>query len=261
MITSRQNPKIKRVIQLSSQAKYRKAESAFVVEGIRLLEEALISGAVPEFILYTYSLDQRGRELLQAFQDRGVSCEQAGPSLFQEASSTETPQGILGVVPILSRPIPEDPGLVLILDEIRDPGNLGTLLRTALAAGADLVLLSKGSADPYAPKVVRSAMGAHFQLPLLKTDWQGIAEITASLRLVLADMKAEKDLWEADLFGPVGLIIGSEAHGAGEDASQRADQRVRIPMDPRAESLNAAVAGALLLFECRRQRRISNDDQ
>jgi TrmH family RNA methyltransferase len=253
MITSRQNAKVKQVIQLSSRSKYRREDSAYVVEGVRILEESLRSGKLPIFALYTASLDQRGQVLLEAFQKKGIPCEEVDPALFQEASSTETSQGILGVIPIQKTEIPGTLDLILILDEIRDPGNLGTLLRTALAAGVDLVILAKGCADPYSPKVVRSGMGAHFQLPLLQAEWDQIPGLIPGLKLVLADMKAEQSLWEADLRGPVGLIIGSEAHGAGEAARQAADLQIRIPMDTRAESLNAAAAGAVLLFEIRRQ--------
>lgn len=254
MITSRQNSKVKKVIQLSTQAKHRKGESAYVAEGIRILEDSLRSGTLPTFILYTDALDHRGLKLLSAFQEKGIPCEPVEPSLFLEASSTETPQGILGVLPIPKPTFPEDPDLVLILDEIRDPGNLGTLMRTALAAGADLVILSRGCTDPYAPKVVRSGMGAHFQLPLIQAAWEEITNLTSDLKLVLAEMDAEQTLWETDLSGATGVIIGSEAHGAGKQAHQAADLLVRIPMDAQAESLNAAVAGAVLLFEIKRQQ-------
>ena len=253
MLPSRQNAKVKQIIQLSSRSKYRREQSAYVAEGIRILEESLRSGSLPTFTLYADILDQRGQALLTAFQEKGIPCDQVEPALFREVSSTETSQGILGVIPIQKTDIPDTLDLVLILDEIRDPGNLGTLLRTALAAGVDLVILSKGCADPYSPKVVRSGMGAHFQLPLIKAEWDQIPGLVPGSKLVLADMNAEQDLWEADLSGPVGLIIGSEAHGAGEAARQAADLQIRIPMDTRAESLNAAAAGAVLLFEIRRQ--------
>ena len=181
MITSRQNPKIKKTILLSSQAKIRKSESAYVAEGIRILEESLISKTQPEFILYTEGLDARGKKLLSELKDQGILCEQVASELFKEVSSTETSQGILGVLPILAPVFPEDPELVLILDEIRDPGNFGTLLRTALAAGADLVIQTKGSVDPYSPKVVRSGMGAHFQLPLIRSTWEEIPGLSSSM--------------------------------------------------------------------------------
>jgi TrmH family RNA methyltransferase len=254
MITSRQNSKIKKAIQLSSQAKLRKSETAFVAEGIRILEESLHSSTQPDFILYTDSLDQRGKSLLSKFKEQKIPCEQVSLDLFKEISSTETPQGMLAVIPIPSPVFPKDPDLVLILDEIRDPGNMGTLMRTSLAAGVDLVILTKGSVDPYSPKVVRSGMGAHFRLPVIKSTWEEIPSLIPGVKFVLAEMNADQDLWSADLTGAVGLIIGSEAHGAGEMASRIADLRVRIPMDSRAESLNAAVAGAILIYETRRQR-------
>ena len=258
MITSRQNPKIKKAIQLSTQAKVRKSESAYVAEGVRILEESLQSKTQPDFILYTDGLDQRGQALLSSFENQGIISELVAEDLFKEVSSTETPQGILGVLPIPVPEIPKDPNLVLILDEIRDPGNLGTLLRTALATETDIVILTKGSVDPYSPKVVRSGMGAHFQLPLIRASWEEIPGLVPEVKFVLADMKADQDLWSVDLTGAVGLIIGSEAHGPGEMAVKNADLRVQIPMDSRAESLNAAIAGALLLYEVYRQRSAIN---
>lgn len=254
MITSRQNPKVKKAIRLSTQAKVRKSESAYVAEGVRILEESLHSKVRPDFILYTDDLDQRGQILLTSLMDQKVICERVAADLFLEVSSTETPQGILGVLPIPDQEIPENPDLVLILDEIRDPGNLGTLLRTALAAGTNLVILTKGSVDPYSPKVVRAGMGAHFRLPLIRSSWDEIPGLLPGVKLALADMSADQDLWSVDLTGAVGLIIGSEAHGPGEMAEKNADFRVRIPMDSRSESLNAAVAGGLLLYEVNRQR-------
>ncbi len=258
MITSRQNSKIKHISQLSSQGKARKKEGLYVVEGIRILEEAHKAGRYPNQVLYTSELDQRGWGLLKVFQDRNIPCEEAAPEVFKAASDTETPQGILAVFPIDPAPVPEKLNLVLIADKIRDPGNLGTLVRSCLAAEADLLILSPGSVDPYSPKVIRAGMGAHFRLPVIKTDYAEISRITAGLTLFLADMNEGKSLWETDLGGRVGLIIGSEAHGPGKSARGLASNTIHIPMNPASESLNAAVSGAVLLFEVLRQRNLLN---
>lgn len=254
MITSRQNQKIKKIKQLTSQAKFRRKENAYVVEGVRILEEALQAEQIPEQVLYTADLDQRGQTLVQIFQDQQVPCELTAPEVLNSASDTENSQGIMAVFPIDPLPLPDQKDLVLIVDEMRDPGNLGTLMRSSLAAGVDLLLLSPGTVDLYSPKVIRSGMGAHFRLPTISTSWDEIFELTEGLVLYLADMNQGISCWEADLTGPLGIILGGEAHGPGEDARRVAQQTLHIPMNSHSESLNAAVAGAVLLFEIRRQR-------
>jgi len=256
MITSRQNQKIKRVKQLTSQAKYRKKENAYVVEGVRLLEEALQADQMPEQVLYSPDLDKRGQTLVKVFQDQKVHCEPAASDVLNSASDTEHSQGILGIFPIAPLPLPERKNLVLIADEFRDPGNLGTLMRTCLAAGADMILLSPGTVDLFSPKVVRAGMGAHFRLPALSSSWEEINLLTDGLTLYLADMNQGDSCWDTDLTGPLGIILGGEAHGPGKEAREIANRSIHIPMNTHSESLNAAAAGAILLFEIRRQRRI-----
>ena len=257
MISSLQNPRIKEIRQLNAAAKNRHKAGLYAAEGIRLLEEALQSGVIPELVIYTDDLDQRGASLLKGFQALEVTCLPVTPQVLGSASDTETPQGILAVLPLTTPPLPPAPDLVLILDAIRDPGNLGTIMRSCLAAGADALLLGPGTVDAFSPKVVRAAMGAHFRLPLLSATWPEIGRITRDLTLYLAAMNQGQSLWDADLSRPVGIILGGEAHGAGKKAHQLSDQYLQIPMQAETESLNAAVAGAVLLFEVRRQRRDS----
>ena len=258
MITSTQNPKIKLVRQLLTQTKARKKQGAFVLEGIRLLEEAYHSHFAPELLIYTADLDQRGLALVREFESKGVICELTVPNVFSSASDTETPQGILAVYPLISLPIPDRADFLLIADEIRDPGNLGTLMRTALAAGADGVLLPPGTVDPFSPKVVRAAMGAHFHLPVKSVSWPEIKKITQGLTVYLADMDQGLNLWQPDLTEPLGIIIGGEAHGPGKIARELANKVLHIPMSEKSESINAAAAGAVFLYEIRRQRTLTS---
>lgn len=259
MITSRQNPKIKQIRKLNSGAKFRAQAGAFAVEGLRLLEEAQGTGIKPDWVIYTEDLDRRGERLLDNYRTQQVPCEPVTPEVLAAASDTKTPQGVLGVFPLISLPFPTSLSLLVILDSLGDPGNLGTLLRTSLAAGVDGLLLSPGSVDPFAPKVVRSAMGAHFKLPIRTASWPEITALAREMTLLLADMENGPSLWETDLTGPVGIILGSEAHGPGDEARKLANQPIHIPMSSRIESLNAAAAGAVLLFEVNRQRRKANN--
>jgi TrmH family RNA methyltransferase len=254
MITSLQNPKIKKIRHLQTQARYRQKESAYVVEGVRLLEEVISADLEPEIVIFTADLDRRGKQLLEHFTDRKINLEEVSREVFNSASQTESPQGILAVIPQTTLPIPDTLDFILIVDQIRDPGNLGTLLRTARAAGVQLVLLSPGTVDRFSPKVVRSGMGAHFNLPILDCLWEEVPKITKGLKYFGSDMSRGSSLWKTDFRIPLGIIIGGEALGLGEKARKHVDAWVNIPMEGNTESLNASVAGAVLLFEVYRQR-------
>jgi tRNA(Leu) C34 or U34 (ribose-2'-O)-methylase TrmL len=152
-------------------------------------------------------------------------------------------------------PIPDLPNFILIPDQIRDPGNLGTLLRSAAATGVQAVLLPPETTDAFAPKVVRSGMGAHFRLPIRSLTWEEIEQVgkSAKVQMYLADMDG-KSCWEIDLRQPLAMIVGGEAEGASREARKPANQRISIPMTGEMESLNAGVAGSVLMFEVVRQR-------
>ncbi len=261
MITSTHNPKVQRVRDLLAHSKARREQQAFVVEGVRLAEEALQSGWEAQLVLYTDDLSARGRAVMQGFASRGVNVEAVAPQVLKAASDTEAPQGLLAVVSLHPLPLPPDPDFVLVLDGLRDPGNLGTVLRTAAAARVQAVLLPPEAADPFAPKVVRSAMGAHFRLPIHSLDWAELRQYLrpagqeSQLRVSLADSSGGVPYTQADFRSPVALIVGGEAEGAGAEALSLADGRVHIPMPGQAESLNAAVAAAILMFEVVRQRQ------
>jgi TrmH family RNA methyltransferase len=254
MITSRQNPKIKQIRKLNSGAKHRAQSGIYAVEGIRLLEEAQQSDHNPEWVIHTSGLDQRAGKLLENYQAQGILCEEVTPEVMEAASDTQTPQGVLAVFPQRHQPFPAPSSLVVILDSLSDPGNLGTLMRTCLAAGVDGLLLSPGCVDPFSPKVLRGGMGAHFKLPFRVAGWEEIEALTKDLSVLLADMDGSNSLWETDLTIPIAIILGSEAHGPSNEARSLAKRTIHIPMHAGTESLNAALAGGVLLFEAYRQR-------
>ena len=253
MITSSQNSKIKFVRALLGRAKERREANAFVVEGVRLVEEAVNSNWGFQFALYDESLNEKGKSLVERLKLGGVEVEEVSESVMKSLSETETPQGILAVVEISNLSISKSLNFVLILDQIRDPGNLGTLLRTAAAAGVQAVLLPPETTDAFAPKVVRAGMGAHFRLSIHSMTWEEIRAQIKDLQIYLADMDG-KSCWETDLRPPLALIIGGEAEGASEEARKLATQKISIPMAGNVESLNAGVAGSVLMFEVVRQR-------
>ncbi len=256
MITSSQNAKVKLIRTLLGRAKERREADAFVVEGVRLVEEAANSNWEFRFALYDESLNERGKSLVERLTSRGVDVEMVSESLMKSLSETETPQGILAVLDLTNLPIPNSPNFILIPDQIRDPGNLGTLLRTAAATGVQAVLIPPETTDAFAPKVVRSGMGAHFRLPIRAMMWEEIEQMSksANLQIYLADMNGTS-CWEANLRQPLALIVGGEAEGASEEARRLANQQISIPMMGKVESLNAGVAGSVLMFEVVRQRK------
>lgn len=257
MITSRQNSKIQWVKALQARSEQRRESQAFVIEGVRLAEEALASGRKAQLALYTEDLDERGQQVVKGLADHGCPVEMVTPPVMRAASDTLSPQGLLIVISLSSLPIPEELNFVLIPDRLRDPGNLGSILRTALAAGVDAVVLPPGTVDVYAPKVVRSAMGAHFHLPIYMASWEEIytLEQANKLQVYVAAANAGLIYSQVNLRQPLALVIGGEAEGASQAAWSQDHICIRIPMSARVESLNAAAAAAVLLFEVARQRQ------
>jgi TrmH family RNA methyltransferase len=255
MITSNQNPKLKLVRSLMGRARERREANAFVIEGVRLIEEAVVAGWRFQFALYSDGLTERGRDLVNILIANRIEVEEVSGDLLQKLSDTETPQGILAVLEFTNLPILNSPNFILIPDRIHDPGNLGALLRTATATGVQAVLLPPETTDAFAPKVLRSGMGAHFRLPIHSMTWEEILEIvkSAGLQILLADMDGQS-CWATDLRKPLALVIGGEAEGASNDARKLATQKISIPMTGNIESLNAGVAGSVLMFEVVRQR-------
>lgn len=260
MITSNHNPKIKLVRALLGRARDRREAGAFVVEGVRLFEEAVDSSWPMRFVLFDESLSERGKLKVESLISQGVDVEEVSTSVMKAISETEAPQGILAVLESTQLPITNSLNFILIPDQIRDPGNLGTLLRSAAATGAQAVLIPPETTDAFAPKVLRSGMGAHFKLPIHSMNWDEIRNVikSAGLQVFVADMDGQS-CWEVDLRQPVALVIGNEAEGASESARGVANGKISIPMSGMMESLNAGVAGSVLMFEVVRQRIVNSE--
>jgi TrmH family RNA methyltransferase len=238
MITSRKNDKVKYVRALQEQRRTRQREQRLVFEGVRLVEEAVRAGVSPVFVFYTEP-NERGGKLLASLCEMNVPCYAVSDPVMAACSDTETPQGILAVLPTPNVPPPQRPTLSLILDQVRDPGNLGTTMRTALAAGVEQVLLTPGAVDASNPKVVRAAMGAHLHLPVSALDWDAIAGAVAGCDVWLAAAAGETAYTAVDWTRPVALIVGGEASGAGEQAQALARGQVSIPMAAQVERQRA----------------------
>jgi TrmH family RNA methyltransferase len=254
MITSTANARVQWIRSLQRKRRARQAEGLFVIEGTRLGEEALRAGVTPRLVAHVPQLDDRTSTLVHTFARRGASILTVSDRVMETCTSTESPQGFVAVVPFLLSPGLPRLTLAVIADGIADPGNLGTLLRTAWAAGVDAVFLSPGTVDVYNPKVVRSAMGVHFHLPLVSDVNEAILERLGTLPLWLAQPRGGLAYHQLEARQPLALVIGQEAHGPSDFWRKRAAGAVSVPMEGKVESLNAAIAAAVILFEVRRQR-------
>lgn len=256
MITSKKNSKIKSIRALQMSPKARRESNAFVIEGVRLAEEALMADWLPSFVIFDEQLNERGIQLVEQCQIMGIEVEQVSPAVMKAASDTQNPQGILMVLPVRELPQPEMLDFVLIPDQVRDPGNLGTLLRSAAAAGVQAVWLQVGDVDAYSPKVVRAAMGAHFRLPLQVLTAEETKQLCLKhqLKVLLAAAGKGEMYTDINLRLPLALVIGGEAEGYSSPMQEIGTGYAHIPMPGGSESLNAAMAGTLFMFEVARQR-------
>lgn len=277
VITSAENDKVKFLKNISNR-KDRYAAKSFLAEGVRLVTEAFMSHNPPTITLYDPDALQKteaGHRLLLRLKemlDDKKPVYPTLPRLIESVADTVTPQGVVAAVPFLNWTNEQlnASKLHLVLDSLQDPGNLGTILRSAGATGDTTVWLSENCVDIYSPKVVRAGMGAHFRVPAANNlNWEDLAAKlqTAKVKHILvAEGESEQpknkhianlekvSYWEHDWKQPTALIIGNEAHGLSPEALQLATGQVYIPMPGGAESLNAAVAASLIMFEALRQR-------
>jgi TrmH family RNA methyltransferase len=254
MISSPTNARVKWVRALQAKRKARDQASAFVVEGTRWAEEILAAGCPVDLVMHTPHLDDRGRGIVNRLARLGGQIAPVSDDVMAACSDTHTPQGLLLVLPKPDLPVPPTPSLLLVLDRLSDPGNLGTILRTALAAGVDAVGLTPGSVDVFNPKVVRAAMGALLHLPVVSVAPAQLSAWADGSRLWWTKAGQGVPYDQVNWQQAVCLIIGGEAHGVSAELAQAAHDVTHIPMRGASDSLNAAVAAAVFLFEIRRQR-------
>lgn len=257
MITSTSNQQIKNLLQLQKKGKVRKEQDVFVVEGVKMYQEAPGERIVKTYVSRTFYEKPENKRLLD--EDR---LEVVEDRVFAAASDTKTPQGILSIVKqshynlkeILT--ISSSPHL-LILENLQDPGNLGTIMRTAEGAGVDGIIMTSDTVDIYNPKTIRSTMGSLYRMPFFYTD--NIEEILKELKekeitTFAAHLKGSRNYYEEDYSGGTAFLIGNEGNGLSEALSAQADCYIKIPMSGKVESLNAAIAASILMYEVKRQR-------
>ena len=250
-ISSTQNKRIRYVKSLQSKARLRRSERKLILEGDRLIADALAGGGKPDLALY--SPEHADYEIISRLQDRDCALLPVSETILRHVSDTQQAPGILAVFQIPRPPLPQPAERVLILDAIGEPGNLGTIFRTAAAAGVDLVILAPGCVDPYNSKVLRAGMGAHFRLPIVEATWNEISGYCADIAIYSASADATKSYTDVPWRDAWALIMGNEAHGISQEARKLARSAISVPMSRAAESLNVASAAAVIVFEARRQ--------
>ena len=257
MITSSANQQMKHLSQLMKRAKERKKEQVFVVEGIKMFQEAPADTVVSVYVSESFLEKPEHEKCLQGYRYEVVS-----DAVFREISDTQTPQGILAIVRMPKYDLPDllqgDHTHLLILESVQDPGNLGTIFRTAEAAGVTGIILSKDSVDIYNPKTIRSTMGSIYRMPFYYAEdiLKAIRKIKdAGIKVYAAHLDGEKSYDEEDYAFSCAFLIGNEGNGLREETSKMADHYIIIPMSGEVESLNAAIAASVLMFEVKRQRR------
>lgn len=257
-LTGLQNPQVKAAAELK-QKKYRQQQGLFLAEGLRTVEEAVHSKTVVS-IFYTAIDDDRTRCVLEEAAAQQLKLYCVSDAVMKKIADTDTPQGIIAVCKVQDVTLDKllsKGEMLLVLDRVGDPGNLGTMFRTADAAGIGGVVLLKGCVDIYAPKTVRSSMGSLFHVPVVSgvAEDKFIAEAKdAGYELLVTSLEGADNLYKADLGGRIAFVMGNEAGGVSASLLERADKRVFIPMAGRAESLNVAMAAGIVMFEALRRR-------
>ena len=257
MITSTSNQQMKNLVQLMKKSKERKKQGVFVVEGPKMFFEAPKDWVQSVYVSESFEKAPEHNERLASYRYEVVS-----DSVFRSISDTQTPQGVLAVVKMPVYPFSAlfqgEKTQLLVLESIQDPGNLGTMIRTGEGAGVTGIIMNHTTVDLFNPKTIRSTMGSIYRIPFYIAEdlTETIHEVKKqNVALYAAHLKGTKSYDEPDYTGACGFMIGNEGNGLSDEIADLADTYIRIPMEGRVESLNAAISATLLMYECNRQRR------
>ncbi len=265
MITSVNNDRVRRIVAYAQKSKARREDKVFIIEGMKMLREAPVLQVSDVYVTERFleNASDEDQEILWRYGAETVS-----EDVMNRMSDTQTPQGVLAVIRQYEYSMDEvlegynadgsTTPLLLVLENIQDPGNLGTMLRSGEGAGVTGVIMSRGCADIYNPKVIRSTMGSVFRMPFIYVDDtpQMVRDLNdRGIHTYAAHLRGQKNYDEFDFTGPTAFLIGNEGKGLTDETADAAEQYVLIPMKGEVESMNAATSSAILTFEASRQRR------
>lgn len=266
MITSMSNGQMKLVQQLIKKAKARKESGLFVVEGMKMFREAPQERIEKVYASSSFLKEAENQNVIleKGCTEKNGKLEEVDDKVFKNLSDTVTPQGILCLIKRVETPIKEilktkdeKAPFLMILEDLQDPGNMGTILRTAEGAGVTGIILSKNCVDLYNPKVIRSTMGSIYRMPVMQADLLEILPVLKEnkIQTYAAHLKGKNWYHEEDYTEGTAFFIGNEGNGLSDELSDSADCLIKIPMEGKVESLNAAMAAGILMYETARQRR------
>jgi TrmH family RNA methyltransferase len=257
-IESKDNNLFKNTKKLKER-KNRNKTNKYIIEGFRLVQEAFKANVDVDYLVITKDGNEKMEQFLSDYITDHTKIYQVSDNLFKELVSTENPQGIFAVINMNIKPMNFDGNFYLLCDKLQDPGNIGTIIRTAHAAGVQGIILTKGTVDIYNEKAIRSTMGSIFYIPVHYDD-DNLSLVKKlkdqGFKIVATSLETDKDFFQEDLGGRVVLTVGNEGNGVSEEIFELADTKVKIPMPGNAESLNVAVATSVIMYEKVRQDRL-----
>lgn len=261
-ITSPSNPKIKEALSIKKR-RYRYGEKAFIIEGPHLVEMALASGSQIKQAFFTdeFSKKKEWQKLLRLISGKTGEIYNVKDNILNELADTETPQGILAIASYKPKKLDEimfrNSPFIVMIDGVQEPGNLGAIIRTSDAAGADAVIILKGTCDPFMQKTIRATAGSIFNIPIIHSDTNKLLDwlVSKKIDIIATSPDAEKSIFDADLRGSFAFVFGNEAHGVSREIRKNADIILKIPIMGKAESLNVGASAAVCLYETLRQRQ------
>ena len=252
-INSKDNEKIKYAKSLLK-GKHRKEEEKFLVEGLRIIKQSIECDCEIDYVLYTKEFEKKNEEFIAYLETLNIRLYSIDEKLVKEFSQTENTQGVFAIIKskvfTLDDVFKEDNDFLLILDRIQDPGNMGTLIRSADASGVNGIIVLKGSVDVYNPKVIRSTMGSVFNSIIVEEDNSCLIKLkNEGYKIISSSLETDKYYHDINYTGKIALVIGNEGNGIDEYILDNSDEKVKIPIYGKAESLNAAIAGGILMYD------------
>ena len=251
-IESKNNNLFKEIKKLKEK-NHRIKSNKYLIEGLRFVEEAIKSKVSIDSIIFTESFKEKNPDLFLKINEN-IKLIQMNEALLKQLCSTENPQGIVGVINMQNKEL-KSGELVVLVDKVQDPGNMGTIIRTAHAAGAAGIVMTKGTVDIYNDKTLRSTMGSIFYIPIVEDDSLDFVKSLKKegYKLVVSSLQGKNNFFEENLQGKVMIAVGNEGNGVSDEVYDIADIKVKIPMPGEAESLNVAVATSIMIYEKIRQ--------